>query len=66
MLVEVSVPIEFSDAVTVDMIRRSGITVANESTEEWFTMQAEVCSVHRKTKKYKSKINKQQIFFRYP
>ncbi|KAK6619038.1 hypothetical protein RUM44_003420 [Polyplax serrata] len=42
MLVEVSVPIEFSDAVTVDMIRRSGITVANESTEEWFTMQAEV------------------------
>lgn len=42
MLVEVSVPLEFSQGVTIDLVRKSGIVVSNESTDELFFVQAEV------------------------
>ncbi|EEB12037.1 translation elongation factor G, putative [Pediculus humanus corporis] len=42
MLVEVSVPSEFHEIVTIDLIKRCGIVLCSEFSEDYFVTQAEV------------------------
>jgi len=56
MLVEVTMPDEFKEAVMVQLTRRHGLLVGNDGTDGWTTLTAEVsighCCQCRKESRY--------------